>query len=237
MAVPAPEFFACKVVELLFPAAGIKVFRLKPADNRKLSFKPGQWASLSLLGPDGKPADSRPYSISSSPDADYVEFCIRMQGRFPEKLAAVKVGDSLGVRGAFGNFFLNETLDNFTFIAGGVGLTPLLSAVRWLSAHKPTAKRTLVYSCRTPAELLFREELETMTRSDPNFKLIITITRPEPGMQWKGKTGRINEQLLREQTDLTSTFYFCGPPAFTSAMHEFLSQLGIPKERALSETW
>ena len=148
-----------------------------------------------------------------------------------------RVGDEVEVS-LGGDFFYDpDEAESVVLIAGGIGLTPLMSIVR--SAHEIATKTrlTLVYSVSTPDELLFKDDLDSIAAANPRIECAFTITQPTPDT-WNGHTGRIDADLLRtEPIDLDALFFVCGPPSMIRAMVSMLRDLGVPRPRIRYEQW
>jgi ferredoxin-NADP reductase len=116
-------------------------------------------------------------------------------------------------------------------VAGGIGITPLKGMAEYAADRKLPIPVRLVYSNRTPEEIVYREELEALERSNPNFQALYTLTRP--GDSWKGRTGRIGGQigpdLLAEAAEGLDhpVFYLCGAPGFVEAAFRSLVSSGV----------
>src|SRR5690606_34666510 len=96
----------------------------------------------------------------------------------------------------------------------------------------------LLYGCRTPDDIIFREELEYLQRRHPNLRVVITISRPE-GTDWKGPTGRITKELITQSVpDLPRRYvHICGPVPMMEATKQILAELGVPRERIKLEAF
>ena len=148
-----------------------------------------------------------------------------------------KVGDEVEV--ALGGDFIYEPdeAESVVLIAGGIGLTPLMSIVRSANELAARTHLTLVYSASTPDELLFRDELESIAAGNSRIRLIFTVTQPAPD-SWDGHRERIDADLLKtESVDLDALFFVCGPPAMIRAMIAMLRDLGVPRTQIRYEQW
>jgi ferredoxin-NADP reductase len=86
----------------------------------------------------------------------------------------------------------------------------------------------MIYSNKTESEIALKRDLDELTKKNLNFKIIHTITRPEESPEWNGVTGRIDEKMIREHSDLTETFYVCGPPQMVDGTVAILKAMNIP---------
>lgn len=215
-------------------------------------YLPGQFVSLELEI-DGKTV-LRPYSISSSPSRPYaLGITVKRVPSPPSNPEAppglvsnwlnshLKEGDTLKiVRGAMGNFTcLPDLPPKMLFIGAGSGITPLMSMCRWFYDTASEADITLINSVRTPADIIFKAELEQMAAQMSTFKLAITVTRSHPGLPWSGLTGRINKEMLSLLVpDLHERYiYCCGPDDFMQTTQQYLQELGFPMSQYKQESF
>ena len=208
--------------------------------GRELGFKPGQWVDF-FVTLDGAEAVGG-YSITSSPSVqDSIGLAIKLdEGDHPVTNwlhREAQVGDSVEIS-LGGDFFYTPDMDGpIVLIAGGIGLTPLMSIVRAIDESDHSTPTTLIYSVSTPSEILFCQELEDIARRNPAFRPVFTITRPE-AQQWNGHTGRIDDELIRsERISPDSLFFICGPPDMIRDMIGMLVRLGVPGSRIEYEQW
>jgi ferredoxin-NADP reductase len=195
--------------------------------------------------PEGKDAQPvrRSYTIASSPtQRDHVEITVKriehgvMSGYLHDR---VKEGDRLEVAAPFGSFtFTGREADGIVLIGGGVGMTPLMTVVRYLTDHGWPGDIFLLYSCRTSRDFIFREELQYLQRRYPNLHVVATMTRAA-GTEWMGPTGRLTRELIAQNVpDLAARrVHLCGPPPMMEAMQAILAELGVPKEQVKTESF
>ena len=213
---------------------GIKSFRLMQVERGTLpfSFLPGQFLTLSVA-PAGRPV-KRSYTIASSPTVvDYAEITVKREA---EGLVSrflhdeVRVGDLLDVKAPAGTFtFTGDEADSVVLIGGGVGITPLMSVIRFLTDRAWPGEITLIYCCRTSADFVFREELEARQRRHPNLNVVASMTR-EAGTVWMGSKGRLTPELIQAAVpDIARKLvHLCGPPQMMEAIKAILMELGLP---------
>ena len=152
--------------------------------GHELGFKPGQWVDffVSLEGAEAVGG----YSITSSPSVqDSIGLAVKLdEGDHPVTNwlhREARVGDSVEIS-LGGDFYYTPDMDGpIVLIAGGIGLTPLMSIVRAIDESDQSTPTTLIYSVSTPSEILFHQDLEDIARRNSDMKLVFTITRPEEG--------------------------------------------------------
>lgn len=221
----------------------VKTFRLMNPLGGVLPFTylPGQFLTVTV--PTGDKPVKRSYTIASSPTQhDYAELTVKHKdgGAVSGFLFdSVHEGDLLEFSGPSGSFtFTGRECKCILLISGGVGITPLMSVLRFLTDRSWQGDIYLLYSCRKPEDIIFREELEYLQRRHSNVHVVITISKPE-GTDWKGATGRITEELISQSVpDLASRYvHICGPVPLMEEVKKTLIELGIPKERVKTEAF
>ena len=171
---------------------------------------PGQFVELTVPG-----VGEAPISVSSSPDREGVfELVVRRAGRVTAALHERPSGTKLGIRGPFGTHFPVDGAmkgQNLLFLAGGIGLAPLRSAIQYVLNHRPDyGKVMILYGTKTPAERLFLQELADWSRrSDVEFR--DTVDKADAG--WKGQVGVITKLLPAAWIAANRPVVIaCGPP-------------------------
>src|ERR1700752_1246734 len=217
-----------------------KTLRFQILDERRLRAKPGQFLTFQWTI-DGQRV-RRSYTVSSSPvHENYVEITPK---RMENGCVSVflneraKPGLTLEASGPYGRFYFDETLHkSIVLIAAGSGITPMISMLRYIDDLELATPVTLLYCVRTGADIIFKNELSRLSRSLPNFKYELCLSRPDP--TWKGRSGRLTEEFVSQNvTDLDSpTFFLCGPKGFMDNARQILSTLGVNQERILQESF
>ena len=204
---------------------------LEDAAARAFRHRPGQFLMLSVPG-----TGEVPISISSSPTRPGVlELCVRRVGRMTDALFQMRTNDLVGVRGPYGNGFPVEALEgqDLLLVAGGLGMAPLRSLLDYaLDRRELFGAITLMYGARTPAEMLFREELAALAgRAD--LACLLTVDR-DPTGSWGGHVGLLPRLFDHAAIDPERTFAaVCGPPIVYRFVLERLLALGFSKDRIL----
>jgi ferredoxin-NADP reductase len=232
-----------RVARIFQETADVKTYRFTPPEGGPLPFSylPGQFLSLTVRQAD-KPV-RRSYTIASSPtQRDYVEITVKrveqgvVSGYLHDK---VKEGDRLEVSAPFGSFtFTGKEADSIVLIGGGVGITPLMTVIRYLTDHGWPQDIFLLYSCRTSRDFIFREELEYLQRRYANLHVVASMTRAA-GTEWMGPTGRLTRELIAQSVpDIAARLiHLCGPPPMMEAVKGILTDLRVPPERVRTESF
>ena len=210
-------------------AEGTMAFYLqKPGDFTYIS---GQHATFRIINPSetDEEGDSRTFSFITTPDQNDMGFATRMRDTaFKRILKQAHEGLEIEVKNPRGSMILpQDPTRPLVFLAGGIGITPLISMVRQATKSQSTQKIHLFYANRTIAQTAFLEELTHMAQQNPNFTFIPTMTQ-EPG-GWKGETGRVSEAMVKKYLpSLENTvFYLAGPTGMVQGMTDLLSAMGV----------
>jgi ferredoxin-NADP reductase len=195
----------------------------------------GQHADVRLTAEDGYRAE-RSYSIASPPEAPDVELTVDRldDGEVSPFLTdQLRPGDTIELRGPIGGYFVWTSAQRtvpLLLVAGGSGVVPLMCMLRHRQLSRSTVPATLLYSVRTRADIIYRDELDALARSDPQFRLVVTLTRDAaPG--WSGRVGRIDPAAVQsalKNLGGTVESFICGPDAFVEAASVLLQQAGLP---------
>ncbi|MGB7768334.1 MAG: FAD-binding oxidoreductase, partial [Verrucomicrobiia bacterium] len=217
-----------------------KTIRLKWTDGYNPDFKTGQF--ITLYWPD-TPNYKRAYSLSSCAlDRGAYEVTVKRDGKMGTRLVDwAKAGDQLVVIPPVGKFLpVYEPDKHLICVAGGSGVTPFRGFVREATRRKLETKITVLYSVRTPGDIIFNNEFRQLEQENSNFKFYVTCTRLKPEHSWNGRAGRITPEWVREHVqELPKTiFYACGPnPLVEFAEEVVLRGMGVSKEQMKTEKW
>jgi len=200
-------------------------------------FAPGQFAWLRLTR--SVTGEEHPFTIASSPHLPgRVEFTIRNAGDFTRGINRLKPGQPVWVDGPHGSFTSDvSSVEGVVMIAGGVGITPMMSMVRAAADRRDPRPHRLVVVARNHEDLLFRDELGWL-REDLDLEITEVLRRPHPG--WEGHTGEINVGMLAavlgtDHDPAQLDYFLCGPPGLIHDTLEALAALGVPENRVHTE--
>ncbi|MFN8063063.1 MAG: iron-sulfur cluster-binding domain-containing protein [Vicinamibacterales bacterium] len=212
----------------------IRTFRLARPDG--FDFVPGQFLTVRFRA-DGR-EHARCYSISSAPEArGYLELSVKRLGVVSNALhAALRPGALLSVRPPAGAFTYPSGEDRpIVLLAGGVGMTPLMSMLRHGVMTEPSRPITLLYSAGREEGLAYRDEIRALRRRHPQLRVYFAVSRGAPSPEFY--PGRIDETLIRAAApDIAhSISLICGPPAMIDAMKDLLVGLDVPERQVKAE--
>lgn len=182
---------------------------LEPGDSSTIpSFACGQFNMLYVYG-----VGEIPISISGNPAQVHpLIHTTRAVGPVSRAMSELKTGDMLGVRGPFGSFWPVELAEgkDVVVVAGGIGLAPLRSVIYHVMAQRERYGRiALLYGARTPADILYRHELE---RWRARFDLEVFVTVDRATAAWRGSVGVVTKLIPQASFDPQNTISFvCGP--------------------------
>ncbi len=217
----------------------VTVFSFKSVDGAGVDFAPGMFAMLFYKNKDTGEEIGRAFSIANAPPSDSFEFMVAMiHGRLTSKLEEAKVGDVYCISAPYGALKLDaSTASKLLFLAGGTGVAPFFSMIRYLRANNDRIDVNMIYSIRYPYEIIERQELESF--GTDGCGITITVTRPQPGDGWSGQTGHIDaEMIMKYVPDFAERVpYVCGPPKFVQAMKEALISIGVQERAIRAEMW
>ena len=211
--------------------------------ERHLAFEPGQYASIGFSRNNKKSA-VRCFSIVSSPtDQDRLQFSMRQRGRFTTALSKLEPGDIVYVAGPFGGFVFDVDKDKTAVLmAGGIGITPFMSMMRYLDKLNAENNVVLLYSVQNQEDVPFSDELIAIERRHPNLKTIFVVGKDSTDKlpQHSVASGYITPELLDKVTNAKydeQRFFICGPPVLMKAMSALVMQKHVPKRRILTEAF
>lgn len=201
---------------------------------------PGQHVDVRLTAEDGYQAQ-RSYSIASAPGPGSLELTVEeiADGEVsPYLTEELRPGDKIELRGPIGGYFTWTERDGgpLLLVAGGSGVVPLMSMLRYRRAAGSDVPATLLYSSRAWDDVIYRDELDRLG-ADPSLRIVHTLTRSHPE-GWQGYTRRIDGEMLREATGgnyAGGLAYVCGPTRLVESVAADLVALGYPPERVKTE--
>lgn len=233
-----------KIAAIFQETPDVKTFRLTSTNGGPFPFgySPGQFLNLQLTI-DGRRVN-RSYTIASSPTrSGACELSIK---REPKGLASrfmhdqVKVGDVIKVSGPSGKFtFTGGEATEVVLIAGGVGITPVMSILRYLTDRAWPGAIHLLFVTKTEDDLIFHDEIQWLRRRFPRLNVCITLTRMSAESTWSGERGRATESLLRRFMPNLNQLpvYLCGPNEMMDATRDLLKTMGVPASQIRTEAF
>ena len=229
-----------EVERVTIEVANTKTLRLRWPDGYDPEFRTGQFMTMDWAdAPDYK----RAYSLSSCAlDRGHFEITVKRDGKMGTRLVDwIKAGDRLMVLPPAGRFHpVFEPGRELICMAGGSGVTPFRGFAREATRRGLDTPIAVLYSVRTPDEIIFRDEFQALAAQNPRFKFEVTCTRVEPEAPWTGRRGRLTLEWLAEHVrhPAQTLFYACGSNAFVhTAENLVLNHLQLPKDQLRAEKW
>jgi len=211
---------------------------LSPRDGRPLCQVPGQFCFLTLHRESG-PAQQHPFTISTSPTSDgRIGFTIKESGDFTNTIGETRPGDMATIEGPFGLFsHLARCRDGrpLVMIAGGVGITPMLSMLRFMAANSDPRRIVLIWGNKTEADIIARNEFERLAERLPGLVVHHVLSEQD---DFDGERGLINAELLGRllgEEDLAGDIFICGPIPMMTRITSSLRALGVASSRIHTE--
>lgn len=205
---------------------------LRPAEHKGLRFQPGQFAWITAWDSPFRDHE-HPFSFSgSAEESSQLAFTIKELGDFTASIKKLSQGQRVYVDGPYGAFSIDRHLHSqgFIFIAGGIGITPMMSMLRTLADRGDSRPLTLIYANKTLETATFLEEIDELPLR-LNIKIVHVLESPPEG--WSGEKGFVNADILErvlptERIPNKVEIFTCGPGPMMNAVEKALNQLGVP---------
>jgi ferredoxin-NADP reductase len=226
-------------------------FYLEPVDGLALpDFKPGQFLTFQILLAAAPGLEARTitrcYSLSDCPAPDHYRVTIKRVVAPAEPFGVpdgvssnffhdhVHAGNTLQVRAPSGNFYLqSDSQTPVVLIAGGIGITPMMSMLRWCAAHQPQRVVHLYYGVRNSAEHAYKALLQDMVAKLPQLRLKVVYSKPlaadQAGVDYQ-HPGHVDMALIKETLPHGAhQFYICGPTRMMESLVPGLYAWGVAR--------
>jgi predicted ferric reductase len=211
---------------------------LAPVGHRGLTFLPGQFVWLTL-GTSPFAMREHPFSVSSEPRTDgSLAVTVKALGNFTNRIGATRIGATAYVDGPYGAFSIDHhPADGYVFLAGGIGIAPIMSFIRTLADRRDPRPLLLVYAYRRLDRMTFRDAIEALRET---LRLDVVYVLEEPPNDWTGEVGRISVPLLERHLPPAAErrrceYFVCGPTAMIDSTEQALVSCGVPVGRIRSE--
>lgn len=219
-----------KILEARMLTEKEKFFRIELEGKINLAHEPGQFVMVSIFG-----FAEAPISICSSPtDKGYFELTVRNAGALTSKMHTLGKGDCVGIRGPFGKGFPIDNMFGYdvVIVAGGLGIVPLRSLIRYITHHRNDFGNVqILLGCKTPKEMLFsREAGDWMKR----FEIKLNCTVDKADADWKGNVGLITSLIPGVDINPARTYgVVVGPPIMYKFVIVKLLEKQIPQHQII----
>ncbi|WP_429886321.1 ferredoxin reductase family protein, partial [Geoalkalibacter halelectricus] len=225
-----------RVVEVIEERGSSWTLVVRPERHAGFRFLPGQFAWLTLWSSPFAMKE-HPFSISSSAEAvREVRFTIKELGDFTRRIGQVKPGTPVWLDGPYGTFSIDiSRAPGYVFVAGGVGIAPVMSMLRTLADRGDQRPLLLFYAYHTWERLTFREELEQL-KEQLNLEIVYVLS--EPPSDWQGETGYLSEEIFARHLPADKAArecFICGPTPMIAVAERGLARQGMPPTQIHSE--
>ncbi|MDO4540451.1 MAG: FAD/NAD(P)-binding protein [Syntrophomonadaceae bacterium] len=222
----------CEVIKIVDETPDVKSFYVKlPAGGVPFNVLPGQLGMVSLL-----PVGEGMFSCTWQEEQEWLQFAIKRVGLMTDALHRIEVGQHIGVRGPYGNHFpFDESKGkDMLFIAGGIGLAPLRSFIKYCFRHREDyGKITIIYGSRSKADLCFKEELFDLWPKEKDTDVYVTIDNPEEG--WDGEVSFVPAYLEKlDPRPANTVAVTCGPPVMIKFVLQSLEKMGFTDDQIIT---
>ncbi|MDR2711592.1 MAG: FAD/NAD(P)-binding protein [Clostridiales bacterium] len=221
----------CQITDMREETPDVKTFRIQTIEEKSpFSLLPGQLAMLSLLG-----VGEAMFSITARDDS-WLEIAIKKTGLLTDALHELNIGDKVGLRGPYGNYFPVEEAKgrNLLFIGGGIGLAPVRSFILHALANRADYGHIdIVYGARSYDDLVFKDDLFSNWPQEPDTKLHITVDKGS--QNWQGNVGFVPPYLEECAFSPDGCLaVLCGPPIMIDMCLKSLAKMGFADENIVT---
>lgn len=225
------------VEEVIAQRGDVWTLALRPWGHEGFRFQPGQFSWLTL---DITPFSMRehPFSMSSSGEhSERIEFGIKALGDFTSTIKDIKPGTKAYLDGPYGVFTSDRYEDaaGFVLIAGGIGITPMMSILTTAAERKDDRPYLLIYASKIWNDITFREELDTLQK-DLNLTTVHVLRNPPE--EWSGEHGYVDKALLGRHIPKfrgTRQYFICAAPKMMAQVERALHELNVPVDHVHME--
>lgn len=227
-------FKAFNISRIIKEADSVKSFYLIPEDGQLVDFEPGQYLGIKLKGKDGQFDEIRQYSISNAPGEPYYRISVKTEAHSPDhpgqvsnRLHQAQVGDQIWVQPPTGEFFIKNQTNAKVFIAGGVGITPLVSMLNDQLNKNPDQDLRFIQCVRDESHHIMKNEIILLKQ-----KYGVEYFSAYQFGDGADHQGYLNADILSQWLPNTQAdVYFCGPKPFMAAVYHECIGLGFKPEQ------
>jgi len=235
------RFFSCKekfVVSNIEPVGKITYsVDVDPYKGQGLVYMPGQFAFITPVS-EHVPKEEHPFTIASSPSrSGTLQFVIRLLGDWTNKINRLKIGDPVCIDGPYGLFshMIWPANDPIIMIAGGIGITPMLSMLRYLADTSDPRKVLLIWSNKTREHIVFPEEFEDLERRLQAFRIVHVMTGNTIEDNKEMRLDKVKLERLLAECSRKSRVFICGPSGMMNDVSRALKNIGFSSNRVYKE--
>ena len=239
-----------KIAKKVVESDEITSFYLAPADGGDLpNYEAGQYISVRVFVPELNLRQPRQYTLSTSPQADYLRISVKREdakgelaeGWVSNTLHSLAEGSEIEVSAPTGNFYLIDSKKRNVFISGGVGLTPMIAMLNQLVTLDMPQPVTFIHACRSSQVHAMKQHIHDLKAKFPRLSTFTAYEFPHDGdvfgVDYEA-AGRLDlASMDAALLPTTAEYYLCGPMPFMAEQHKALVARGIPAENIHSEAF
>ncbi|WP_234856510.1 NO-inducible flavohemoprotein [Acinetobacter junii] len=239
-----------KIAKKVVESDEITSFYLAPVDGGDLpNYEAGQYISVRVFVPELNLRQPRQYTLSTSPQADYLRISVKREdakgelaeGWVSNTLHSLVEGSEIEVSAPTGNFYLIDSKKRNVFISGGVGLTPMIAMLNQLVTLDMPQPVTFIHACRSSQVHAMKQHIHDLKAKFPRLSTFTTYEFPHDGdvlgVDYEA-AGRLDlASMDAALLPTTADYYLCGPMPFMAEQHKVLVARGIPAENIHSEAF
>lgn len=217
------------IQKIIEETSNVWSFRLKKM--RKLVYKAGQWSMVDFEG------IKIPLSISSSPSERFMQLTIK-KGTATKNFFRKSSIDYFNIERSRGFLCRAINYKNIVLVAGGMGIVPFRSIIKYIIDKKLKIDTILIYFCKRENDIIFKKDLERFKKSK-KINVVICLTSEKNSVTWRGLKGRVSTRIISKYCpDIkTKRFFICGPYSMVSFTQKILGKLRTPSKNILIESW
>jgi nitric oxide dioxygenase len=239
-----------KIAKKVVESDEITSFYLAPVDGGELpKYEAGQYISVRVFVPELNLRQPRQYTLSTSPQADYLRISVKREdakgelaeGWVSNTLHSLAEGSEIEVSAPTGNFYLIDSKKRNVFISGGVGLTPMIAMLNQLVTLDMPQPVTFIHACRSSQVHAMKQHIHDLKAKFPRLSTFTAYEFPHDGdvlgVDYEA-AGRLDlASMDAALLPTTADYYLCGPMPFMAEQHKALVARGIPAENMHREAF
>ncbi len=212
---------------------------LTPSQQLPFAYIPGQFAYVSFRSASVS-KEPHAFTLSSTPSRPgMLQFTIRASGDWTHTIGGLSIGDRAFIQGPFGRFghLYTDPDRELILIAGGIGITPMLSMLRFMADHGDPRPVTLIWSNRSKENVVFADEMDALAAKLTGLRMIPIFTRKAKGGERSGRLDRKSLETMLSDCSRRSAIFVCGPPQMMRQIRTDLKTLAFPARSIFTEAF
>ncbi len=230
------EITVYRIIDIVYLTHDTNQFRFKIPSALNFEYLPGD--HVKIYPNKNNALEFRPYTPTSVPDTkDYFELIIK---RYPDGLVSGfmhdrEFGDDVWMSGPHeGGHFKEGMAKKVGMVAGGTGITPMISMIRTILEHGIDVDISLIFANKTVDDIILKDEFDNYASQHENFRRYYVVDKAPDG--WEMGTGRIDSGLMKDRLPAPSddtVIFVCGPPVMQLDLQKKLIELGHAKDKVI----